>query len=473
MVTNKSVKQISMLAALALVFALVLAACGDATSTTAPATTVAATTAAATTAAATTVATTTAAATTGATTTTSTAAPGFSMINTKVAANLKTGPGVDTATKTIKVGTLFPLSGPIGPYGKIQLAGVETYFKTLNDAGGIGGYKIEVVSGDTVYQPQQAVQQYNKLAPDVAMFSVILGTPIVQALKDQLTSDKIIAGASTFDSAIMLEKYVYLQATPYPIEAMNGMDYAIRELGGKTKKFALVYQDDGYGADVIQGYNAAIKAYGLTDAGQLPFKVGDATFTAQATQLKNNGAEIILLASQPSETAKIIGAASQLGIKAKYLLMSPAFTSSLLGTPVKDVLVADSFFVSKGTSWGDPNVPGWAPMLSAVAKYTPDQKPSNWYSFGWLQAMITANIVAKGLEQGDISREGLFKALESSKNIDLAGLLPNVSYGSTPDERIPSRETTIFRLDASAPDGTVVVAKSFASDLAKGYKVVK
>lgn len=57
-----------------------------------------------------------------------------------------------------------------------------------------------------------------------------------------------------------------------------------------------------------------------------------------------------MLASQPSKIAKIIRAASQLGIKAKYLLMSPAFTGSLLGTPVKDVLVADSFFISKGIS---------------------------------------------------------------------------------------------------------------------------
>ncbi|HEX2909558.1 MAG TPA: ABC transporter substrate-binding protein [Chloroflexia bacterium] len=477
MFIKKVSKRLTLLTALTLVLTLLLLACGDATSTTAPAATTAAattvanvTTAVATTAATTAASATTAAATTAAATTGSTV-PGFSVVNTKVAATLKTGPGVDQATRTIKVGALFPLSGPVGPYGKIQLAAVETYFKALNEAGGIGGYKVEVVSGDTAYQPQQAVQQYNKIAPDVAMFSVILGTPIVQALKDQITSEKIIAGASTFDSSILFEKYVYIQATPYPIEAINGIDFAVRQLNGKSKKFALVYQDDGYGADAIKGYNTAIKAYGLTDVGQLPFKVGDATFTAQATQLKNNGAEIVLLASQPSETAKIIGAASQLGVNAKYLLMSPAFTSSLLATPVKDVLVADSYFVSKGTSWGDPNVPGWAPMLSALAKYVPDQKPSNWYSFGWIQAIITANILAKALEQGDISRDGLFKALESSKNIDLAGLLPNASYGSTPDERIPSRETTVFRLDTAAPDGTVVVDKSFASDLAKSFKL--
>lgn len=455
MAIKRMSKVLASLLALSLVLIVILTACGDATSTPVPATTAVATTAA-----------------TGATTAAAAAtAPGFSVLNTKVAPNLKTGPGVDTATKTIKLGTLFPLSGPVGPYGKLQLAAVETYFKAINDAGGIGGYKIEVVSGDTAYQPQQAVQQYNKLAPDVAMFSVVLGTPIVQALQDQLTADKILAGGSTFDSSIVLQKYVYLQATPYPIEAINGIDYAVRELGGKTKKFALVYQDDGYGADVIKGYNAAIKGYGLNDVGQLPFKVGDATFTTQATQLKNNGAEIILLASQPSETAKIIGATAQLGVSAKYLLMSPAFTSSLLTTPVKDVLVADSFFVSKGTSWGDPSVPGWTSMLAAISKYIPDQKASNWFSFGWVEAIISANIIAKALSLGDISRDGLLKALESSKNIDLAGLLPNPSFGTTPDERVPSRETSIFKFDPNAPDGTVLLGKSFASDLAKAYKI--
>ena len=469
MVANYFYKRIGLLVGLALILALALTACGDATSTTAPATTAATTTAAAPTAATTTTAP-TAVATTAAAATKAQPA-GFSVVNTKVPAGLKAGPGVDQANKVIKVGTLFPLSGPVGPYGKIQLSAVEAYFKTLNDMGGIGGYKIEVVSGDTAYQPQQAVQQYSKIAPDIAMFSVVLGTPIVQAVKDQLTADKIIAGASTFDSTILSEKFVYLQATPYPIETINGIDFAVRELDGKNKKFALVYQDDSYGADVIKGYNAAIKAYGLTDVGQLPFKVGDTTFTTQATQLKSNGADIIVLGSQPSETAKIIGTASQLGVKAKYLILSPGFTSSLLATPVKDVLVQDSFFVSKGTSWGDPNVPGWEPMIAAAAKYSPDVKPSNWYSFGWIQAIITANIIGKALEQGDVTRDGLLKSLESSKNIDLAGLLPPVSFGTTANERIPSRETTIFKLDANAPDGTVQLSKSFASDLAKSYKV--
>src|SRR5689334_19776826 len=114
-------KRIGLLVGLALILALALTACGDATSTTVPATT-AATTAAATTKAATT----TAAPTTAAATTATTAQPaGFSVINTKVAATLKTGPGVDQTNKVIKVGTLFPLSGPVGPYGKIQLSGVE------------------------------------------------------------------------------------------------------------------------------------------------------------------------------------------------------------------------------------------------------------------------------------------------------------------------------------------------------------
>ena len=82
--------------------------------------------------------------------TTSAAAP--------AAGAIKTGPGVDAATKTIRIGDLNALSGPAAALGKPVAAGHQAFFDALNARGGIDGWKVELAVEDTGYQPQQHVQ---------------------------------------------------------------------------------------------------------------------------------------------------------------------------------------------------------------------------------------------------------------------------------------------------------------------------
>ncbi len=492
----------ALLTVLVLLAALLLTACGDSTATSAPAaattaatsaTTAAmtsaapATTAAMTSAApATTAAMTSAApATTAATATTAavaatteastgtTSAANILSFPVKAPDNLKGGPGVDTTNKVIKVGAIGALTGPIAVGGKPLVRGMEIYFKALNDAGGIGGYKVEVVSGDSQYQPQLAVQQYGRISPDVAMFGQVIGAPSAAALKDQAETDKVLILAATSDSSILKYKYVFITPVPYPIETINGMDYAVNKLGKKSAKFAIVYQDDAYGQDALKGYKAVVQAYGLNSVGEIPYKVTDKDFTAQATQLKDKGAEVVWLASQPAQTAGIMGSSAQLGVSPQWMLQSPAFNSQLLGTPIKDILLNKALIVSYGVSWGNPKAPGEAVKLAAVAKYAPDQKPDNYISAGWNYGVITANILANALKSGDMSRDGIFKAFESTKNIDVgAGPgQPTISYGSTPDERVPFRTSTVFKPDTTDPAGYVPISDPFTSEAAKSYKI--
>ncbi len=401
------------------------------------------------------------------------AAGGFSVttFNITVPASLKTGPGVDTATKTITVGGIGALSGPVAAAGKLLIRGSEVYFKALNDAGGIGGYKINFVTGDSQYSPQLAVQQYTKLAPDVAIIGQVIGAPSAAALKDQAESDKLMFLAATADSSVLNYKYAFTSAIPYPLETINGIDYAVNQLNKKSSKFAIVYQDDAYGQDSLKGYKAAIQAFGLQDVGQIPFKVTDKDFTAQATQLKTSGADVVWMASQPTQTAQIMGAATQLGVAPQWMLQSAAFSSQLLGTPIKDVLLK-AFVASYGVPWGDPNAPSEATKIAAIAKYAPDQKPDSYFSAGWAYGIVVTNILAKALSNGDISRDGILKAFESLKDVNLGQGpgQPLFSYGSAANDRVPFRTSIIFKVDANDVAGYSPVTKPFTSEAAKSYK---
>ncbi len=54
--------------------------------------------------------------------------------------------------KTITLGILSPLSGPVAVIGEPLTAGNQVFFKALNAKGGIGGrYKVKLDTEDTLY----------------------------------------------------------------------------------------------------------------------------------------------------------------------------------------------------------------------------------------------------------------------------------------------------------------------------------
>ena len=127
---------------------------------------------------------------------------------------IKAGVGVDTASKTITLGILSPYSGPVAdPVGKPLARGVEVFFKSINDHGGINGYQVKFLEKDTQYNPQIEVTQYNQIRNQVLMIADSLGTPTTFAIKDQATADHMLVSAATLSSALAREKYLILVGT--------------------------------------------------------------------------------------------------------------------------------------------------------------------------------------------------------------------------------------------------------------------
>src|SRR4051812_19821780 len=136
----------------------------------------------------------------------------------------KSVPGFDG--KTIKLGVLTPLSGPVAVIGLPLTAGNQVYFDYVNSKGGIAGkYKVELVQEDTQYSPPKTVQQYNKIKGDVVAFTQVLGTAPTLAVLPQLRSDGMIAAPASLDALWVREENLMPVGGPYQIQAINALDY--------------------------------------------------------------------------------------------------------------------------------------------------------------------------------------------------------------------------------------------------------
>src|SRR5437588_8678783 len=332
---------------------------------------------------------------------------------------IKAGPGVDTTKKTITLGILSPYSGPVAdPVGKPLARGVEVFFKSINDNGGINGYKVKFIEKDSQYNPQIQVTQYNQIRNQVLMVADSLGTPTTFAIKDQAAADHMLISAATLSSALAREKYLILVGTPYRLQVENAFDYVVNKLGVKNPATGIIYQNDDYGQDGLTGYKEAIAAYHLHNVGQASYAATDTDFTAQVSQMKAAGAKYVFLTTLPTVTATIIATGHALGYDPQWILQSPAFSPLLLGVPSLVPLLSKAWVASQGATWGDTSKPGMKQMLDDVAKYAPDQKPDGFFEFGYTESKITYAILKKAIENNDLTRDGLLKAFESLKDVD-------------------------------------------------------
>ena len=226
------------------------------------------------------------------------------------AAALAKVPGFDG--KSIKVGVITALSGPAAVIGNQLAAGQDVFWKYYNaEKGGIAGkYPVEVVLEDSLYESNTTVQKYNKIKDDVVMLSQVMGTAPTLALLPLLKADNIVAAPASQDAMWVREQNLFPIIEPYQIDAINAMDYLMKEGGAQGKTICAVLQNDVYGEAGLEGLEFAGTSSASSSRRSPRYKLGDQDFTAQVNELKTRGCEVVFAVSLPTEFGKILGTAA-------------------------------------------------------------------------------------------------------------------------------------------------------------------
>jgi ABC-type branched-subunit amino acid transport system substrate-binding protein len=377
-------------------------------------------------------------------------------------------PGFDG--KTIKLGVISPLSGLAAAVGKPLTNGNKVYWDAKNAQGGVGGkYQVDLVQEDSKYQVEDALQGYDKDKGDVVAFQQILGTQIVKSILPRLKADQLIGGPATLDSLWVKVANLVPIGAPYQVEAANGMDYYLKN-GGKGKKVCAMAQDDEYGSAGLEGLTFASK--------QLKFKVAKTVrfattsdVSAQVGELADAKCDAVLLVSLPNDTAAIVTKMIGRNFSPQIIGLAPTWLSGLENDPNNGSFLTEHFLlVSEGPAWGDTSVPGMKQMLDDVQKYAPDQKPDQYFAFGYAEAWSMDQILERAVKNGDLSKAGMQKALKQVATLKFDGLIGDYKYGSSAKDRNPPRTSTISKIVVGQPIGLQLVQADVTSDAAKSLK---
>ncbi len=205
------------------------------------------------------------------------------------AAALMVGAGeAAAADKIAKIGVLAPVSGKAAAEATEMVNGAQLAVDDINAAGGVAGYKLEIVVGDTQEQTADAVTSaFERLASDRELNAMVSGYASGSNFEIEMMAEQdmpYIIGGNTAQTRDIIKPDPERFPTVWSLlPAFDGLETELvpvvetLQKEGKLKldnnKVALISSDNPYSKSIMNGLGKSFEAAGWTVTSQdlLPF----------------------------------------------------------------------------------------------------------------------------------------------------------------------------------------------------------
>jgi branched-chain amino acid transport system substrate-binding protein len=362
-------------------------------------------------------------------------------------------PGVTASS--VLIGGTVPLSGVAAAYASVG-RGAEAYFKYVNARGGVAGRKIEYTYLDDQYLPSNTVQQTRKLVQEDKVFAIYnsLGTEHNLAIRPFLNQLKVpqvfpATGATTFGTE--RKQYPSTTAGFQPSYIAEGRIYgkAIGQLE-KGSKVAVLYQNDDYGKDALNGLKQGLRFAGR--GGKIvatqSYEIADADITSQVTKLRGSRADVFVIVATPKPAIQAFIAVNKLGWKPRIIVNAVASASNTMKiaelSSNKRTEGAISIAFIK-----DPSDPRWASDAGGKLYRTIFRQ----YGTGDINdvynayAMASAYTFVEALKKlgSNLTRARLLSTLSNLNVTNNPFLLPGITVKTSPSDPFPIEQARLER----------------------------
>ena len=367
----------------------------------------------------------------------------------------------------IKLGHCGPYSGPASAYGVIG-KGIEAYWKSVNDAGGINGRKINFITLDDGYSPAKTVEVVRQLVEQdkvLCLFNT-LGTPSNTAIQKYMNQKKVpqlyvATGASKWGRPKEFSWTMGYQPD-YHTEAVIYAKHI--QANVKDAKVGVLMQNDDFGKDYVDGFKEGLgKDAGTVIAKLVTYEVTDPTVESQIIQLKDSGANVFFNVATPKFAAQAIRKAADIGWKpAQYMTNVSASVTSVMKPAGFDngqgIITAAYLKDPTDKRWeDDAEMKTWRAWMD---KYMPgaNQGDAN-YVYAYSVSFLMQQTLAKCGDE--LTHANVMKQAANFQKLRVPMLLPGITVSTSPTDYYPIQAVQLQRFKGETWDlfGEVMAAE--------------
>lgn len=317
---------------------------------------------------------------------------------------------------TITIGQSAPLTGPSAELGLQMKAGAEAYFEGVNQAGGIGGRKIKLLTLDDASNPAKTKANTQKLAVDenvLALFGYV-GANTINPLLPFLDKNKIpLVGPMNGDHSLRdsVNRYVFLTRASYNDEA----DRIVAELvNRKLTKIALFYQNDTNGRAGLAAVDRAMRAKKLNIVIFGTVNPDAVNVDSAAQTIAKSGAQAVIISTSAVSAAAFVKKLRKLGSTADVSVFSTVGAKTLVG------LLGEE---GRGVQISQVVPLPFTEADALAREYIKRVGGKENASFASFEGYIAAKVLVEGIKRSGkvLTRESLVDGLDKIGTLDLGG----------------------------------------------------
>ena len=346
----------------------------------------------------------------------------------------------------IVFGQSAAFEGPASALGLGMRTGLMAAFQEANDAGGVKGRRLELVTYDDGYEPAKAINNTNKLINEDRVFALIgeVGTPTSKAVQP-ISTKAAVPFIGPFTGAGFLRNaahgnIVNVRAT-YDQETEAWIEYLTKDL--KISRIAILYQDDSFGRVGLSGVKKAMKKRGLELVAEGTYKRNTVAVKSALLTIRKAKPQAVVMVGAYKPCAAFIKLARKIKMNARFVNISFVGSKALakeLGKDGEGVIVSQVVPLPSDTS-----LPLVAAYHKALKAYNPKAEPG----FVSLEGYMVGRLVVQALAKidGEITRKALMDTIMKIGTFVLGGV--TLTYGPGDNQGMDRVYITEIQADGS------------------------
>ncbi len=342
------------------------------------------------------------------------------------------GLGTFAWAKPIKAGAIINLTGPASSWGQFHAKGHQDYIRYINEVqGGVGGNKIDLTVVDHAYQVPEAIKFVKKFCTSDKMDIIatwdagsgIMCKPVIQKYKTPNIN------YSTYQGILQPPvDYAYLPFGSYVMDSYAVLEY-IRTIhtGKEAPKVGLLTYNNAYGKSIHDPSQEYAQKNGINIVAIEQFPPKSLDLNTECLRLKQAGAEYVFMQCLPSAIIMALQAADRVNLDVPFFGTWTSTDPDFF--PRGKGLIRDRMYMEYPGCLPVDGSPGIKLMETLWDRYKTVEK----FDASYWEGVVVGSLMVRAFQRahekfGEVNSETINQALETFRDEDFGGLMPNITY---------------------------------------------